>query len=266
MDRIWHERRVFVPGIVFLAVLAIAVALSDTLRTAEVEAEQGALAGIAVVIAAGIAGFPLGLICYMPFGLLFRWPIAIYAHLVRDQEFCTCFLRVMNDRSFGPWAEQLDSFRTQCESACRDPQRATRFRGFLYERFAPEAVRTPARRRWETVHTIGGMVFAIIFGLLLSYPVVSAVDHGTAWWEDGRVLASVLSVTLVVLSLLVAYAWVMAREAGLMEEWWWRRWLELLRRKPEILQVAAVDDKLNKWLLSARMPAKRTRTARTTLG
>jgi hypothetical protein len=245
MEAIWGQRRFFVPGVVFLAVLAMPLALSGTFAEFQVEEGQAGLAAIAVVIAGGIAGYPLGLILYIPFAFFFRWPIGGYGRFLDFRKFCAHFLTATESAP-----ASLETFRTRCQEGLDDPNRAERFYASFYDRFVPDRVDRSARGRWETMHTIGGMIFAIIFGLGLSPLVVAVTPHKTPWWDDVGILASVVSIGAVVVVLLTTHAILIARDAADMERQWAVWWLDLVRRRPQILQATALGDEFNRWTLS----------------
>ncbi len=247
MDAIWGQRRFFVPGVVFLAVVALAVALSGTFAELQVGEGQAGLAAIAVVIAGGIAGYPLGLILYIPFALVFRWPMGGYDRFLHFRRFCTDFLAATEAS-----VASLGTFRTGCKEALDDSKRAERFYASFYERFVPDRVDRLARGRWETMHTVGGMVVAITFGLGLSPLVVAVTPHGTPWWDDVGIRASVSSAAAIVVVLLALHAILIARDAADVERQWAVWWLDLVRRRPQILQAAALGDEFNRWTLSER--------------
>jgi hypothetical protein len=243
MDAIWGQRRFFVPGVVFLAVLAIAAALSGSFAGFHMEEGQAGLAAIAAVVAGGVAGYPLGLILYIPFAFLFR-AIGGYGHFVHFKEFCASFLTATESS-----ADSLGAVRALCQEGLGDAKRAEKFYESFYERFVPERVDRPARGRWETFHTSGGMISAIIFGSSLSPLFVAVTDHETPWWDDRGILASMVSIAIVVIGLLGWHALILAREAAATEKQWADRWLDVIRRRPDILEAAALDKEFDRWAL-----------------
>lgn len=248
MDAIGGQRRFLVPGTVFLVVLALLLALSGTFAELDIEGDQAGFLSIAAVLAGGIAGYPLGLILYIPFGLVWRYPIGDYNHFIPSQELCRKFLALTEQHPEASTA--LGAFRTQARKGVDDPGTARRFMGFLYERYTPEAADRPPRGRWETMHTMGGMWSAIFFGVGLSPLAVLAAEHGTPWWDDTALLIGVAVAAFLVLSFLAIHFVIIGREAGKMETQWAEWWLDLVRRRPEILEAAPVGDRFREWALS----------------
>jgi hypothetical protein len=244
---IWGERRFFVPGVVFLGVLGILLALSGAFAGIAGDGQPAALVGIAAVLGGGLAGYPLGIALYIPFGLVWRYVIGDYNHFIPCTDFCQNFLEATTDDPQS--LTSVNPFRAQARQGLTDRQAAKRFTGFMYERFAPDAVHIPVRGRWETVHTIGGMVSAVVFGMGLSPLVVLSVQHSTPWWAQNGTRAGTLALAAVATTLLISHFVIIAREAGAIERQWQVWLLDVLRRRPQVLDAAALPADLVDWSL-----------------
>jgi len=236
---IWGERRFFVPGVVMLAVLAVALALSGSFNKFEKSDTEIGIAAIAAIAAGGLAGYPLGIILYAPFALLFRL-MGSYNHYVDYYQLCDELIRICQAGGV-----RFESLRARSREALGDPNAERTLLGYLYERLAPNAVRWPAEGRWETYHTIGGMIVAIVLGFIISIPVVLVVPHGDPWWDQRNVLLSVSLITTVVLAALLLHTIVIAREAAAMQRQWFRLLFDLLQRKPELADVVALSERFD---------------------
>ncbi len=247
MDTIWGERRFLVPGIVFLAVLVLLYGLSGTFRGADGNAQELAFAAIAAVLAGGLAGYPLGLVLYIPVALVWRCIIGDYNRFVPYDKLCTQFLAdtAENEQS----GTALSCFRDRASKGVEDPEIGNRFWGFMYERFGPMAADRPARGRWETMHTAGGMISAIAFSIPLSTLAILPVRHDVPWWDQFSVALSVGVIAAVVIFLLLVHARIIAKEAATIEEQWYQFMIDVVRRRPEILEAAALRDEFDEWAL-----------------
>lgn len=247
---LWGQRRYLVPGLVFLGVTATLFAISGVFRDLNASDTQVGVGAIAAVVASGLVGWPLGLTLNIPFDLLFRL-FGNYDRFTHYDTFCEEF-RHLTARRLSPAG--LDDFKALCPEA-RDRNGERRFFGFLFERFAPDAVRGPSQGRWETFHTIGGMISAILFAFLFSRIAIPMLPHDQPWWTVPGVRRAALGIGLLVVLCLLVRAWIIANEAGDMQSRWGRYFLAHVRRSPEILNIAAVDNQS----VTARMAVSKTK-------
>lgn len=240
---IWGERRFFVPGIVMLTILAITAALSGCFGELEQSETEAGLAAIAAIAAGGLAGYPLGVILYAPFAFFFRLA-GNYNRYVDYHRLCGELHSICSVEKVCSGGH-LESLRARSLAALGHSDAERILLGYLYERFAPDAVRGPSRGRWETYHTIGGMVIAIVFALVVSVPVVLVAPHRTPWWDHGPVLMALTLMSAFVLLLLVVHANAIAKEAAAMETQWSDLLLDLVRSNPELMEIAPVNERFD---------------------
>ncbi len=246
MQGIWNERRFLFSGIVFLTVSSLMLLLSGGFEGLG-ETDAKAFAAIAAVVAAGISGYPLGLILYAPFDLIFRfW--GYYGLYYKNKENCSKFADILEDAAQRP-NSPARALRGFAEAAAKDRTQATQFITSFYRRFAAEAVKRPARTRWERFNTAGGFLVAIVAGIGLSPLVVLAVDGADPWWDDSFLLRAVSYVALFILLILVGHMHVIALEAVRIDMVWLDDWFDAVERRPEILEMAGLDPSLDQWVL-----------------
>lgn len=130
------------------------------------ENDAKAFAAIAAVVAAGISGYPLGLMLYAPFDLIFR-RFGYYGRYYDNEGNCKNFAAILRDAVRRP-DSPARALRKLAQDAAKNRGQATQFMTSLYRRFAPASVKQPARGRWERFNTAGGFLVAIAAGIALS--------------------------------------------------------------------------------------------------